>query len=79
MKERDSTPNEVNDMLKNVRELFSQDPDSRLAAALRRRLADPVRPEDSNGRFRPHPLLVLSVTVAGIMLAVFAYFSYWRP
>ena len=79
MQGKASSPNEVSEMLKSVRELLRQDPDAKLIAALRRALADPVKPENSNGRFRPHPLLVLSVTVAGIMLAVFAYFSYLHP
>lgn len=76
MQGKASSPNEVNEMLMSVRELLRQDPDAKLIVALRRALADPIKPETSNGRFRPHPLLVLSVTAAGIMLAVFAYFSY---
>ena len=66
-------------MQQNLRSLFEQDPEAQLLAGIRRRLADPLKPEDEEGRFRPHPLVVLLGAVGAIAAGVFFYFGYLRP
>jgi hypothetical protein len=63
----------------NLRCLFEQDPEAQLLAGIRRRLADPLKPEDEDGRFRPHPLVVLLGAMGAIAAGVFFYFGYLRP
>jgi hypothetical protein len=65
-------------MQENLRNLFEQDPEARLLTGIRRRLADPLNPQDENGRFRPHPLLVLLGAMGSIAAGFFLYFSYLR-
>jgi hypothetical protein len=66
----------VPQMQENLRNLFDQDPEARLLTGIRRRLADPLKPQDENGRFRPHPLLVLLGAMGSIAAGFFFYFSY---
>ena len=68
----------VSQMQENLRNLFQQDPEAQLLSGIRRRLADPLKPEDDKGRFRPHPLLVLLGAMASIAAGVFFYFGYLR-
>jgi hypothetical protein len=69
----------VPQMQQNLRCLFEQDPEAQLLTGIRRRLADPLKPEDENGRFRPHPLVVLLGAMGAIGAGVFFYFSYLHP
>jgi hypothetical protein len=69
----------VPQMQQNLRDLFEQDPEAQLLAGIRRRLADPLKPENEDGRFRPHPLVVLLGAMGAITAGVFFYFSYLRP
>ena len=70
---------ETIEMCENLRDLFQQDPQARILAELRRFLADPVKPQDQDGRFRPHPLLLLLSVIGGLTAAVFLYFGYTHP
>jgi hypothetical protein len=49
-------------MIERLRTFYAQDPEVDVAARIRRLVADPLRPEDEKGRFRPNPLLVLLLT-----------------
>lgn len=65
-------------MRARLREFHEQDTESDFLAAAKRRLADPIRPEDAHGRFRPHPLLILLLTFAVIALGTFFFFSFFH-
>jgi hypothetical protein len=67
---------EISEMRENLRELFTQDEEARILTALWRYVADPVKPQDQNGRFRPHPLLLLLGVIVGTAVALFLYFTY---
>ena len=66
-------------MQQNLRHLFEQDPEARILAGIRRHISDPVKPEDEDGRFRPHPILLLLGVIGALAMAVFLYFSYMQP
>ena len=57
-------------------QLFSRDPEARLSANLLRMIADPIRPHDANGRFRPHPLVLILGLVGAFAIVTFTYFTY---
>ena len=59
--------------------MYAQDPEATLRQIVRRSLADPVKPEDPNGRSRVHPLVVLLSTSGAIAVATFVYFSFFQP
>lgn len=59
--------------------MYAQDPEATLRQIVRRSLADPVKPEDANGRCRVHPLVVLLSTSGAIAAAAFVYFSFFQP
>lgn len=63
----------------DLRKLHSLDPEARLLRNILRRLADPIKPLDDRGRFRPHPLLVWLLSLALVVVGVFVYFSYNLP
>ncbi len=67
---------ETTEMREKLQELFKQDPEARLLIEFRRFLADPVKPQNQDGRFRPHPLLILLGFLGGLAAAGFLYFSY---
>jgi hypothetical protein len=67
------------DMRKELQQLYAQDPEARLLQSFWRSLADPVKPEDANGRFRPHALLVLLGILGGLAATVALYFTYFQP
>jgi hypothetical protein len=68
----------VPQMHQNLRHLFEQDPEAQLLAGIRRHITDPVKPEDEDGRFRPHPILLLLGVIGALAMAVFLYFSYMQ-
>jgi hypothetical protein len=68
-----------NEMRADLQQIYAQDPEAKLVPIIGRSVADPVRPEDANGKFRPHPLLVLLGTLGVFTLSVFAYFTYFQP
>lgn len=69
---------DIEPMRARLREFHEQDTEFDLLAAVKRRLADPIRPEDANGRFRPHPLLILLLTFVVIALGTFFFFSFFH-
>ncbi len=66
-------------MSERLRELYTKDVEADFFGGMKRRFADPVRPQDAKGRFRPHPLLVLLMTFLCFALVTFFYFSYRQP
>lgn len=65
--------------LEELRQFYRLDREGRLVANLIRRLADPAKPQDEQGRFRPHPLLLWLVVITMVASAVFVYFTYNLP
>jgi hypothetical protein len=51
------------------------DIESNLQNALRESLSDELRPVDEKGRWKPSPLLVLTVVIVCALAGVFIYFS----
>ena len=64
------------EMSERLRTFYDQDPEADLAARIKRFIADPLRPQDEKGRFRPNPLLVLLLTFLITAIGTFFYFSY---
>jgi hypothetical protein len=51
------------------------DAESNLQNALLESLSDELRPVDEKGRWKPSPLLVLTVVLLCALLGIFIYFS----
>jgi hypothetical protein len=62
-----------------LRSIYGNDPESNLEKALRRSLADDLKPVDEKGRWKPSPLLILVLLLACALAAVFFYFTLGGP
>jgi len=58
-----------------LRKIYLADAESNLQNALRESLSDELRPVDEKGRWKPSPLLVLTVVLVCALAGVFIYFS----
>ena len=58
-----------------LRKIYLADAESNLQNALRESLSDELRPIDEKGRWKPSPLLVLTVVLVCALVGVFIYFS----
>jgi hypothetical protein len=58
-----------------LRSLYGSGPETNLQAVLSRALADPLRPTDAKGRWKPNPFLILLFIIACALAGVFLYFS----
>ncbi len=58
-----------------LRHIYSGDTESNFQNALRESLSDELRPVDEKGRWKPCPLLVLTVVLLCALAGVFIYFS----
>jgi len=58
-----------------LRQIYRGDAESNLQNALRESLSDELRPVDEKGRWKPSPLLVLTVAILCALAGVFIYFS----
>ena len=58
-----------------LRQIYRADAESNLQNALRESLSDELRPVDEKERWKPSPLLVLTVVLLCILVGVFIYFS----
>jgi hypothetical protein len=58
-----------------LRQIYLSDAESNLQNALRKSLSDELRPVDEKGRWKPSPLLVLTVAILCALAGVFIYFS----
>jgi hypothetical protein len=66
------------EMQEHLRKFHGQHPDADIIATLKRRLADPVKPQTENGRLRPHPLIFLLGMIVLTAVCDFLYFSYFQ-
>ena len=67
------------DMRRELRQVYGRDPEARLLQVVVRSLADPVKPEDTTGRFRPHPLVMVLGILGIFAVCVCAYFTFSQP
>jgi len=58
-----------------LRQIYLSDAESNLQNALRESLSDELRPVDEKGRWKPSPLIVLTVVLLCALAGVFIYFS----
>jgi hypothetical protein len=58
-----------------LRQIYLSDAESNLQNALLNSLSDELRPVDEKGRWKPSPLLVLTVVLLCVLASVFVYFS----
>ena len=69
-------PHEEDNMVELLGERFAQDLDAQIVPRLTRWFADPLKPEDERGRFRPNPAALLVVVLGLIAMGAFLYFGY---
>jgi hypothetical protein len=58
-----------------LRQIYFSDAESNLQNALLESLSDELKPVDEKGRWKPSPLLVLTVVLLCTLIGVFIYFS----
>jgi hypothetical protein len=58
-----------------LRQIYLSDAESNLQNALLESLSDELKPVDEKGRWKPSPLLVLTVVLLCTLIGVFIYFS----
>lgn len=58
-----------------LRQIYRGDAESNLQNALLESLSDELKPVDEKGRWKPSPLLVLTVVLLCALAGVFIYFS----
>jgi hypothetical protein len=58
-----------------LRQIYRSDAESNLQNALLESLSDELRPVDEKGRWKPSPLLVLTVVLLCALVSIFIYFS----
>ena len=63
------------DVREALRQIYRSDAESNLQNALLESLSDELKPVDEKGRWRPSPLLVLTVVLLCALLGIFIYFS----
>ena len=65
----------VEEVRQALRQIYRSDAESNLQNALLESLSDELKPVDEKGRWRPSPLLVLTVVLLCALAGVFFYFS----
>ena len=58
-----------------LRQIYRSDTESILQSAFLESLSDELRPVDEKGRWKPSPLLVLTVVLLCALVGIFIYFS----
>ena len=58
-----------------LRQIYLSDAESNLQNALLESLSDELKPVDEKGRWKPSPLLVLTIVLLFALVGVFVYFS----
>jgi hypothetical protein len=58
-----------------LRQIYLSDPESHLESSLLEFLSDELKPIDEKGRWKPSPLLILTLVLMCALLGVFVYFS----
>jgi hypothetical protein len=67
------------EMLALLDRAFKGDPEQNLVWQLGQKVTDPLKPEDENGRWRIHPLLLAIAALAAIVAGSFVYFGLLHP
>ncbi len=70
-------PSEHDDMLQLLRERFAQNLEEQILPRATRWLADPLKPLNEAGQFRPSPVALVVLVVGLIAVGAFFYFGYW--
>jgi hypothetical protein len=58
-----------------LRQMYRSDAESNLQNALLESLSDELKPVDEKGRWKPSPLLILTIVLLCALASVFIYFS----
>jgi hypothetical protein len=58
-----------------LRQIYRSDAESNLQNAFLESLSDELKPIDEKGRWKPSPLLVLTVVLLCALVGIFVYFS----
>jgi hypothetical protein len=58
-----------------LRQIYRDDTESTLQGSLLESLSDEFKPIDDKGRWKPSPLLILTLVLLSALLGVFVYFS----
>jgi len=66
------SPQEVRQAL---RQIYLSDAETNLQSSLLESLSDELKPIDEKGRWKPSPLLILTLVLLCALLGVFVYFS----
>ena len=66
------SPDEVRQAL---RQIYRGDPETNLQSSLLESFSDELKPIDEKGRWRPSPLLILTMVMLCALLGIFVYFS----
>jgi len=66
------SPQEVRQAL---RQIYRSDAEINLQSSLLESLSDELKPIDEKGRWRPGPLLILTMVLLCALLGIFVYFS----
>ena len=71
-KQGNITPQEVHQAL---RQIYLSDAETNLQRSLLESLSDELKPIDEKGRWKPSPLLILTLVLLCALLGIFVYFS----
>ena len=66
------SPDEVRQAL---RQIYRSDAETNLQSSLLESLSDELKPIDEKGRWKPSPLLILTLILLCALLGIFVYFS----
>jgi hypothetical protein len=58
-----------------LRQIYRSDTESNLQSAFLESLSDELKPIDEKGRWKPSPLVVLTVVLLCAVVGIFVYFS----
>ena len=58
-----------------LRQIYRSDAEINLQSSLLESLSDELKPIDEKGRWRPSPLLILTLVLLCALLGIFVYFS----
>ena len=66
---------QIVEMCQRLRELSTQEAQEGVTRSILRRIEDPLRPRDENGRFRVNPFLLLLALLSVLALGTFLFFN----
>lgn len=66
------SPDEVRQAL---RQIYRSDSETNLQRSLLESFSDELKPIDEKGRWKPSPLLILTLVLLSALLGIFVYFS----